>query len=144
MANNILVTINNPVTEVNKDTMVSTLRNLGVQSLGGFAEILPKYGKGARYLGTLFKIGSIYCTLQIDIGKQHIAMNPIEWQQNYVMAVNMPIEVCGGNDGEKVLFPSEEEAVRWLKLFTAIEQLKLSIKTSDYNGPVVMYLEGRK
>lgn len=128
------------VNEMSAEEVVRVLNALGAKSLGSYAEKYPHFGRGYRYLGNIIQVGTLLFTLTWDNENSKVCMNPASLNTNCVPTDNLPVTVTGSQSGDTALFASKEDAIAWLNNMSSIEQLKLSVKTADYNGPAVMFL----
>lgn len=128
------------VNEMSAEEVVRVLNALGAKSLGSYAEKCPHFGRGYRYLGNIIQVGTLLFTLTWDNENSKVCMNPVSLNTNCVPTDNLSVTVTGSQSGDTALFASKEDAIAWLNNMSSIEQLKLSVKTADYNGPAVMFL----
>lgn len=128
------------VNEMTPQEVIRILNALGAKSIGPFAEKCSHFGKGYKYLGNIIQIGTLLFTFTWDSENCKISMKPISLNTNCVPTDKLPITVTGSQSGDTALFASKEDAIAWLSNMSSIEQLKLSVKTADYNGPAIMFL----
>lgn len=128
------------VNEMSAQEVVRILNALGARSLGSYAEKCSHFGKGYRYLGNIIQLGTLLFTLTWDDKNNKVYMKPTNLNANCVPTNNLPVTITGSQSGDTALFASKEDAIAWLSNMSSIEQLKLAVKTADYNGPAVMFL----
>lgn len=142
---NIILEIVMPVEEITAESVVDCVRKLGVKSSGGFAVCDPaEYGKGAKYVGNRIELGVVSFTLTVegdDPGEQRLVLNPIEWTDDMVFDEDRPIEVTRGRNGDRILFRERKDAVEWLRRKSVAEQLRYSVRTPDFSGAAIVYME---
>lgn len=130
------VTIN----EMTPQEIVRILNNLGAKFLGSYAEKCSHFGKGYRHIGNIIQVGTLFFTLKWDNEKNKVFMNPITLNEHCMPSADLLVTITGNQSGDTALFATKEDSISWLKNMSSIEQLKLSVKTADYNGPAVMFL----
>lgn len=128
------------VKEMSPQEVVRVLNDLGAKILGSYAEKCSHFGKGYRYIGNIIQMGSLYFTLRWNNEENKVLMNPVTLNDTCVPTAILPVTITGSQSGDTALFATREDAISWLKNMSSIEQLKLSVKTADYNGPAVMFL----
>lgn len=128
-----------PVPEVTHTSFMDVVRNLGVESMGGYAEKMPD-GLSERYKGNLIKFGKGYFTVIADDETKKVVFEPVEWKETFMKLTDLPIEVTGRN-GDKFYFAKEEEAVKWLSNLKMVDQLNFIVKAPGYYGTALMYIE---
>lgn len=128
------------VNEITPQEIIRVLHALGAKSIGPYAEKCPHFGKGYRYLGNVIQVGTLLFILTWNNENSKVYMNPITLNDDCVPSSIFPVTITGSQSGDIALFASKEDAISWLKNMSSIEQLKLAVKTADYNGPAVMFL----
>lgn len=127
------------VPEVNDPNFINTVQNLGIESLGGYAE---KFDEEAWiYRGNLVKLGRCYFTALADEQEKRVVLEPIEWQSNFKKLVNLPIKVNGKHQGQEYYFEDEKSVKQWLKKLNMIDRINYMVSVPEkYFGSAIMYL----
>lgn len=129
------------VPEVTPANFSDVVRNLGIQSLGGYAEKQVADNLW-RYKGNLVKLGTYYFTVVADEEGKKIVFKPIEWKSNFKQLVDLPIEVLGRHSGQQFYFEDEDSAKRWLMDQKIVDLVNFTVSVpGKYYGTAIMYLE---
>lgn len=129
-----------PVPELTAECIVKLINDIGATCLGGYAELDPKYGNGARFVGSLIKIGHTLLTLRWSHEENTLRIYPVELQPNNFMADQFSVTVTGISCGDMAMFKTPKDARDWISTLSSIEQLKLHVNTKNFDGPAIMFL----
>lgn len=135
-----------PVYQVKPDYINNLLNCFGAVYCGGYAIKDDKYGKGARYCGPLNKINDTYCTWSWDEKTNTFDLHPVILTTDCLLTqVWKPlVTVTGARSGDTIMFGTEEDAVEWFKHLSSPEQLNMMVRTADYYGNILLFLQTRE
>lgn len=129
------------VPAVTHSNFMDAVRNLGIDSLGGYAE---RQGNDElwKYKGNLVKLGKCYFTVIADEEGKKVVLEPVEWKDSFKKLVDLPIEVLGRHAGQQYYFTSEESAKRWLSDLKIVDLVNFTVSVpGKYFGTAIMYLD---
>lgn len=130
------------VQEISVTEVIRTIKDMGAELIGGYAEMDSRYGKGAKYMGgSLIRLGSVYFLLLLDEKSSMPVLKQIDLGENIVAASEMAVTITGLLNGEKVLFKNKDDAIEWLTTMASDRKRKdLTVKAPDYIGSAFMYI----